>query len=541
MGVRGVFETNKIAQLVLDYSSCPNRSFSSIQDVFDSIMHGYESSFSSLSQFVDYFRYKERLVIARGRALEIKDHKPIDFKELSAFLRVINKKLKVHATPTQSIILDSVLSVDPIDISELFRIMIATSNLEFRCMPGQKISYVYKRGEDYQVTINRKLPNGYNCTLVGKYQRPRPVQKVVTISSCDFTISIKDEFHFDAIRALRDRLSAGPLVVPPGKKVIISGPFIEQCLHYYPNENANILFIFQQIMVTRGKLACVDPIAETTLANNQLCLSNPEGFTLRPGTQENTLIDLTFLGEQLISDQRFETEFDHKKIVILNLTEEEIQACYEGTVEERQNAGASIFFRRNPLGFTFKLSGQQFKIAKGVFYGVPTLEINFSSKLKLELLPASGTELIANLIIHSKGNLFEELQEQDARAYTFILFKAISYFACGDFRHIAKKTQLPNHFQPHTQAAIQKLLDDPQFEQKVKDAAANNYLVTELRKIFNSTLDEFEHINVQTLPKPLAELVSPIFTLTYAELYGSPLMRHIPDALKLVSRLKPLK
>jgi hypothetical protein len=262
---------------------------------------------------------------------------------------------------------------------------------------------------------------------------------------------------------------------------------------------------------------------------NDTCLeiSAAHPFTIKLDDGEHIIADLNILGEELVSEHRLNFFLKPSQtLVIYDVNIEEIKSWICSNDIAVVKPGISKFFSKyNPVGFIWNMTWNDqlsYEHSKPNEEGNCLLFLSSSSQkgIQLSLERPSAGRFILNLLNSSHQKLKEGLLESDPNVFLFLVFKALFYHACDDFRNYhSDEFFIP--FKDETLAEISKLInEDADFEDALIEVVNGNEL-QELNKILSSSPEEFDKLNLDTLSKSLKEIVGKLRKLAYQELQGT--------------------
>jgi hypothetical protein len=258
-------------------------------------------------------------------------------------------------------------------------------------------------------------------------------------------------------------------------------------------------------------------------------LSSPDGFTLKTvfGDLGTTL---TELGRLLIMNHISSLVLQpNQRLFIYGINEAqktELEKCVESNDKETIMTGlAGLLIPYNPIGFVWNLEWNNDLYVSsatwekfGLAYG---FMISSSEGVKLKLNRVSGEWLALNLINHSSPALLESILDADEKAFIYILFKALFYYCCGDFRHF-RSDELPEFFKKTTQSKLVALKNNADFTEALRLVIEDFKTQQQFAKILGSSPEELSQLNLEKLPAPLKTLMKTLMNLVWEELQGSP-------------------
>jgi hypothetical protein len=102
-----------------------------------------------------------------------------------------------------------------------------------------------------------------------------------------------------------------------------------------------------------------------------------------------------------------------------------------------------------------------------------------------------------------------------------MLFKALFYHCCDDFRHF-RTDELPGFFKKSIQDALRDLLkNNADFTESLRLVLGSSEMHQQLSTILRSSPEEFSQLNFEKFPVPLKTLMNTLMKLVYEELQGS--------------------
>ena len=396
---------------------------------------------------------------------------------------------------------------------------------EFNNPPGFNSRITFMKGDF-------KIANGW-----GHYAGSSD-QRTFTLSAPHgMTISLVDSFTFFSIRGFRNLLALkGEIKIPANQVLKIKDPLISRLLDLYKTKfegavQPAVFFLSQMVLPLGKTINLSSEAAEMNLDvdGDQLELKCEKEVSLKVVTGQ-LVTDLKDLGECLIADHRSAITLQPDQVLLIyDLDVKELEGWVNSTdITIVKPAVCRFLAKRHPVGFTWSLG---FNTTLAYHHAVVNnneeqplhaLKLHSPHPITLSLQRAPGDWLVLNILNSSSPEVLQALQEGDTNAFIFILFKALFYYCCDDFRHF-RTDELPEFFKETTQAQIVNLLkEDASFANAIRLVVQNEELSSQLSTILKSTPDQFMDIDKQTLPGPLKELMIKLLKVTYDELYGSP-------------------
>lgn len=448
-------------------------------------------------------------------------------------------------------------------VDEFFRMMVATSRLTVKFVARQELILTgFLEGEREKLTSWQALANlfatrtragfitsfnmkgGATMSSLQISQGKGPHQKGISLQGVDeMEISLENTYVFHSLKSFADSLTYGNIEVPAGQKLTIHDRILATLFtQYQGNFESPISFLEflcgylemfsdRKIVITPGKGI------DFTLEENwySLTLTDEEGFTVRlheEGSSPQTIFtDMKNLGNSLI--ERHLSSFTlqpHQTLLIYDVDESKVtpwitsrdfQTVFEGFLGYLQ--------LKNPMGYVWKsddFSGR-FRIQFDPIAGNESkkmLRVSVEPSLTLCLNRANGEWLALNILENSSKELLVALQEGDEDVYIFLLFKALFYYCCMDFR--SYRTEEDESFLPfksQTRDAVLKLVNkDVDFSEAIKILQQNDTVYDELTEILQMSPEQFKQMHLDELTAVVKQVVAKIRGLTFTELYGSP-------------------
>ena len=364
-------------------------------------------------------------------------------------------------------------------------------------------------------------------------------QKSITIQAIQgATLSIEERRKYIfSMEDFQERMQVkGELILPPGQTLRIVGvDILELHKEYesipYLKEIAGDFsrFFLNQILLPLGKTL----VADTECEAHWHC--GADFFTV---SSEKSLIFRTGFGQLVTTLDRLKRGFINSHLSSIQLRPQQHLIIYG--LEEAQRTQldewvmsqdgpvimkglAQFFWPYNPTGFIWniKFEGGLHKGALEVRgQGNVALLLRAERLLEIGLQRANGSWFVINLLNNSSPELMEGIAQSDEKAYIYLLFRAMFYFCCEDFRHF-RTDELPLFFKESTRDQLQELLQDDGFTDSMRLVLKDPEIYLRLSHILRMTPAEFGDLDHKLLPIPLKNLLAKIMKLAYEELQGS--------------------
>ncbi len=274
----------------------------------------------------------------------------------------------------------------------------------------------------------------------------------------------------------------------------------------------------------------------------QLSICPRHPLILRPLVAPQIRTTLELLGHALIHTGRgreFVPVRGGQQIHLFELTGDEMLFFQ---AECKKGQFRNLFPRQNPTGFVWSL-----RIHKGFQcrdlvcvrdvdqkrFPFLALIPDVDGGLELALERATGEELIANLVRESHPGLLQELHDFDPAALNFLLFRALMYYCCDDFRFY-RTDELPDFFSEDTPEKILSLLKNETFTAQCKKVRKNPEHQALMRRIWlESTAAEFDSFDKTKLPESLQIVFKMVSAIANVGTQKAPLFltRDLPNFL----------
>lgn len=448
-------------------------------------------------------------------------------------------------------------------LTDLFKFMIASSISQVKFAPHQKLIVLGITESEWPLAptalanLNKiicpRVPPGFNVgttinvkgdsSLVSKgwvtcYDIAK--QRSYTIASSNawtLTLSESTQFTFN-VDSFRERMKIkDELKVPPYRLLIIEIANLAALKNDYDNAQFTApsfgQFVLNQILLPLGKTVTImfdqRVISDIRCGIDSLQISSSAEFTLKAEFGD-LYANITNLGEILISKHISSLILQpHQRLFIYGLTDtqkRERDIWIKANNEEMLKRGFfNIFTPCNPVGFDWSLRGDK-NIAisactAGNHPNGDMFVMGSSERLELKLIRADGEALVLNLINRSSPALLQGILAADHNASIFILFRALFYYCCEDFRHF-RTEELPDFFKPTTQTKLIELLKQrPDFIDALQRVGESQEMLEQTSTILGSTPEAFSKLDHDTLPAPLRLMMREIMKLLNEEFPGS--------------------
>jgi hypothetical protein len=506
-----------------------------------------------------------QLIIYLLRKMVVPLAKTVDIK-FDGIERNLGFNIHEHFSLTPSVGMTIKTQKDPlyVRLTDLFKLMIAFSIPKVEFAPHQKLILLGITEAEcaLETTVGAAISNilepripaghetsikfegpGNNCQVSNgwaTYGSSIP-QRTFTVQSSHgwaLTLCESKNFLFSTDGFRRRMKIKGQWKIPPNQILRIEDGLFARLQDEYPRAQFAGRdfgeFALNQILLPLGKT--IKFIEHGTRghalkwSDDFLEISSPDGFTLETGLGD-LCTTLTHLGQFLIENHLSSLVLQpQQRLFIYGLTE--IQVKQLDTWIESQDwkiiepGLLNFLMPYNPVGFVWEV--KWFKdfykaLASSKQYGDNFgLMMQSSEKLELNLLRASGEWLALNLINNSSPALLQDILDADEKAFIYILFKAIFYHCCDDFRHF-RTDELPSFFKKPTQLKLVDLLkNNVDFTESLRLVIKNLEMHQPLAKILGSSPEEFSQLNLEKLPSPLRTIMNAMMKLVYEELQGSP-------------------
>jgi hypothetical protein len=420
-------------------------------------------------------------------------------------------------------------------ISDLFRLMNHCSISELAFTAGQDIRIWGLSADEYrqldpisfskmgQLFCSRSLPgmNGFS-PVVGEEAF------VSTIHTDDGAYGLRvwggKEFplrfskgnfrHFEnADELLRYLDMFGEISLEAGQTLTVEDDRVCLSRGVYSSER---FFILDQFLVQRGMLfehAYTKEAASITWSSPSATAFSIRcdcRWILRPvrATQMNTTLEI--LSHALRHTERGYNSLSlegGQSLHLFGLTEAEMD--FFGTQCKADNL-RNLFPTQNPTGFVWSIRSSKFQWDDGGYLERTSDSKKFDylkitpaangSRFELALERATGEELIANLVKDSHPQFLAELHDMDPAAMKLLLFRALLYYCCDDFRFY-RSDELPDFFSQGTAAKIAAFLQDREFTAQRKKVVENPQYQEMMRKAcLENTAAEFDQLDRTKFP-----------------------------------------
>jgi len=530
------------------------RNISNLTNQEDDPFEAKEILPKEISQLVLYILHKMVLPLAKTIEIQFSDHGKLRFDIGDNFYLSFSKRvtLKVQKGPIRA------------RLTDLFKLMIASSISKMEFVPNQDLIVLGITEKEWKLeatvgaTIDKilspRVPAGFkaiiefkgkgdNCQVSnGWFTYGSAVQqRSFTIRSSykwNLTLSESGQFLFSMDGFRRRMKIKDELMVPANQILRIQDEAFLSLHDQYSDATftaSNFAqFALNQIFLPLGRTVEIVEHGtngyELKWGDDFLEISAVDGFTLK--TQFGHLwTKLTDLGRFLISNHVSSLVLHpQQRLYIHSLTEaqkKQLATWVTSTDLETVKTGFEGFFMPyNPIGFIWQLKWIKDFDKALVIREKDTpplaLMLRSSERLELNLERASGEWLVLNLINNSSSELLQSILEADEKAFIYILFKAMFYYCCDDFRHF-RKDELPGFFKETTQLKLLDLLkNNLDFTESLRLVIGSEEMYSRLSKLLRSSPEEFDKLHLETLPAPLQTLMRVVMKLVYEELQGSP-------------------
>lgn len=449
-------------------------------------------------------------------------------------------------------------------LSDLFRMMVISDKSSFE-LPAPRTLTVcgllpreatYSNDEIWKNTqsiIGARMPPG--CKIHYRFDG--------TIEACDLSIGgsekqasfsiipksrlffkCEPEYNFSSISRFKDRLLMGKLNIPANQTWTIEDELIGHFYRSYPSELektfSRIEYALNQMVLPSGKRVKFVSSADFTLKaifqlklfpqEDILCIDNSAAISLELD-QGDLYTNLDSLSKVLINQNESALEIAPGQSLYLHGLERKRLDAVLATQEGQLDRLMDLMHEHNAIGFGWYLSlNEQINIQVSAcpYKGVENsekrlLKLYSPYGFSLELKRANGPKLISNLLKVVSKDVIKGLQERDVNALVFIVFRALIYFCCGDFRYY-RRDEYPNCFKEETWDKIFSIVDDVEFTKALREKNQSLDLNEQFVAILKSSPDEFDNLDKDKLPSPIKLIVNRVLEMANTELQGSPLL-----------------
>lgn len=429
-------------------------------------------------------------------------------------------------------------------LSDLLEGMVAASIQKVVFSPGQHLTIlgVTKKEsalDSIESSIQRvfgwRVPAGFTTSIkfAGEvsvsngttiYADPKP-QRSFSISSAEgWEISLKEKQNFTySAFGLRQRFKTKPeLTVPKGAVLRIEDDQLSLWQDQFSQLVFNDpypIFALNQIFLPLGKeIRCVASL-DAKWGINWLEITSEETFTLTIA-HSSIAAHIHTLGQSLIDDRRSYLPLQpNQSLILYGMTKEEFEQTKQHFSADQLEMGlSSLLIKHLPLGFFWDFWPKNLKVSvfsSGKGYGIKLVS---SKPWNLSLERVDGETLILNILNHASPELHAQLLEYDTKAIKFLIFRALFYYCCEDFRFFRSK-ELPPFLKPATQKKIEALIEDEDFSDRITQLSQKER--SDLRQILQYTPEKFDQLDIDKLSEKLKKILKPVLVLVYNEMQGT--------------------
>lgn len=454
-----------------------------------------------------------------------------------------------------------------IQFTNLFRLMVASSISKVTFTPNQRIIILGLQEKETQFdtavdkilsrAIAPRIPNGFTCNIkTGNgnvdltsgvtilSQNTARLPHLSVTSGQGLELSLSENYTFNNIKWFRRRLALnGTMVIPAGKTLKISDPLIYNLWKKYEDlfkgVVPRVMFVFSQMLLPLGKTVGFksedrEAIIEANFNVKEDCIElrsrDPScSFTIQ--TEYGDIVtDLKDLGYHLIHHRLRSVKLrPNQELLIYDVDPKELEGWVTSTDYAISKKGIADFLaRRNPIGFIWNLKIQDSlskyhsvsknEEGKEIHY----LKLQSENEMELSLQRASGEALILNIINYAPKTLLKDFMEGDEKAIIFILFKALFYHCCDDYRLFEDKA--PLFFKEETQTKIVALMKDEELTEALRKVTVTEEYIEQIDSILTKDHIAFSQLELKNLADPIQKIMRSILNLTYEERQGSPFL-----------------
>ncbi|HEY4254915.1 MAG TPA: hypothetical protein VGM34_01040 [Chlamydiales bacterium] len=405
-----------------------------------------------------------------------------------------------------------------------------TQVLNSRCLPGMSFSHSLKTAEGSLKVVealggsfhalqstNRRGPLTFSITSLHRHETIRSFLQYLDIFGeislqPNQTLSVTDEMIPDFYKMYREYFAQLALVIPQYF-------MFNQLIIHTGNE-------FQWEGQIKGKKE--EAVFQWDTASGMISVTPSENPLVLKQVRSPVLsTTLEVLGSMLIRGNRNHLSLKPgQELRLFGLSKEE---CDFSTRESRLR---NLFPRQNPTGFVWSIDcranfdWQEESIDQNSSENIASflsLTPHAGSSFQLSLKRANGEELIANLLLNASPLFIQALHDMESSAIEFLLFRALMYYCCEDFRYY-RVNEAPDFFSEGTVEQIKKLLKDQPFADAREQVLENPEWQDQLAiTCLESSAEEFTNLDRTKLPKPLQLIFKKVSEISSSGVQRNPL------------------